>query len=381
MCLALCWLCTATASSAIEPKIRPGYTPLGRADEQGLWMEMAEYENKVKLSALLVTDAALNEYVQDVLCNVAGDYCPDLRIYVLRNPFFNASMTAHGMVQVWTGLLLRVDSEDELAAILGHELAHYTQLHSLERLRQISNIASASLLLDMGLAVFAGIPIPVAQMTAVASVMAFSREDEREADELGLHFMAQGGYAPFAAHVVWKAVVAEEQSANVKSRTPHIFNMTHPNSESRINALKNMAESRYAGSRNQPFQRDRHVTMLNRYYLLLMEDQIDTNRTGRTEAMLERHERIGVHTELVSFFRGELYRQRGQAGDVELAIAAFSKATQGEHAVTEAWHKLAYLYLKAGDNRKAMAAFKAYLELNPDTDDRAMIEFYLQELD
>jgi Flp pilus assembly protein TadD len=97
--------------------------------------------------------------------------------------------------------------------------------------------------------------------------------------------------------------------------------------------------------------------------------------------MLERHERIGVHTELVSFFRGELYRQRGHAGDVELAIAAFNKATQGEHAVAEAWHKLAYLYLKAGDNRKAKAAFKAYLELNPETDDRAMIEYYLQELD
>ena len=344
-------------------------------------MEMVELERKVERSALRIEDAAINDYVRDVLCRVAADYCPDLRVYVIRNPYFNASMTAHGMIQVWTGLLLRIENEDELATILGHELAHYTQLHSLERLRQVSDAMSAGLLLDMGLAVFAGVPVPVAQMAAIASAMAFSREDEREADELGLTFMVSGGYAPSAAPAVWESIVSEEDSAKVKSRKPNIFTMTHPSSEERVNAMHELVDRKFYDSRNRLTRKERHVAILNQYYLMLMEDQIDTNRIGRTETMLNRHREIGVHPELVSYFRGEMYRQRGEKGDTDLAIAAFAKATSGEHMVPDAWHKLAYLYLGKGEKSLARDAFERFLELDPETDDRAMIEYYLEELD
>ncbi len=368
------------ASGALEPKIPPGYAPPEVGDEQGLWMEMRELEIKVQRSALLISDAPLNDYVRDVMCRVAADYCADLRLYVIRNPYFNASMAANGMVQVWSGLLLRVNNEDELASILGHELAHYTQLHSLDRLRQISNAMSAGLLVDMGLMIFTGIPIPVAQLSAIASAMAFSREDEREADELGMQFMAAAGYAPSAVPAVWESIVSEEESARVKSHQPNIFTMTHPSSESRVSAMHELVETRYPDSRSRHARQDRHVAMLNRYYLMLMEDQIDTNRIGRTEAMLDRHQRIGVHPELVSYFRGEMYRQRGGEGDTDLAISAFLQATSGKHRVAEAWHKLGYLYLKQDQASLAREAFERFLELEPDTDDRAMIEFYLQEL-
>ena len=67
----------------VEPKIPPGYTPQKGGDEQGLWMEVDDYEKAVKLSALLVDDADLNNYVRKAACSVAGDYCGDLRIYVI----------------------------------------------------------------------------------------------------------------------------------------------------------------------------------------------------------------------------------------------------------------------------------------------------------
>ncbi len=84
----------------IEPEIPPGYTPDKGKDELGIWMELEEYETAVQQSALRVNNDDLINYVQSATCRVAGAYCPDLRVYVIRNPGFNASMTANGVVQV-----------------------------------------------------------------------------------------------------------------------------------------------------------------------------------------------------------------------------------------------------------------------------------------
>ncbi len=367
-------------ASALEPKISPGYTPDRGEDEKGIWTELEEYELAIQRSALLVTDAGLNDYVQDVMCRVAGDYCRDLRVYVIRNPYFNASMTANGVVQVWTGLLLRLSSEDELAVVLGHELAHYTQLHSLERLRQASQSLSAGAILDFGLALLSGVYIPVGQMTAVAGVMAFSRDDEREADLMGADFMAAAGYDPAAAPHVWEIVVEEEERASVKSKHPNIFNKTHPTSADRIADLREYVEANYGSWVKEDRSRDRHLEILDANYFMLMEDQIDTNRFGRTEAMLDRHQAMGIDRRLVDFFRAEMYRQRGEKGDDKLAEKYYLKAAHGDVPVPEACRNLGYVYMKRGDRPRAKYQLQRYLEAKPAADDRQMIEYYLKEL-
>jgi predicted Zn-dependent protease len=369
----------AAESVDVEPKIPPGYTPQKGGDEQGLWMEVDDYEKAVKLSALLVDDDDMNNYVRSAACRVAGDYCGDLRIYVIRNPGFNASMTPNGMMQVWTGLLLRVSSEDELAAVLGHELAHYVRLHTLDRLRRIKLSLAAGSLVDFGLIVLAGVPIPVGKMTAVANAMAFSREQEEEADLLGARFMADSEYDPHASYRVWNMLVDEETKASAKREKTGPFNKTHPDSDKRAETLERYVSEHYGSAREDDVGRDRHVELLNRHYMMLMEDQIDTNRFGRTRAMLDQHKRIGVNPGLVDFFYGEMYRQRGQAGDKEKAKKAYSRAIERGEPPPVAYRNLGYLNLKEGDTKKARHNFSQYLFLRPDATDREMIEFYLEE--
>lgn len=135
-----------------EPRIPPGYVPDKTGDEKGLWLEVEEYEKAVRESGLLVDDPAINNYVDAIVCRVAGDYCGDFRVYVIRNPGFNASMAPNGMMQVWTGLLLRAASADEVAAVVGHEVAHYTRLHSLERMRRVRKNMAAGSFFDIGVA-------------------------------------------------------------------------------------------------------------------------------------------------------------------------------------------------------------------------------------
>lgn len=363
----------------VEPKIPPGYTPDKGKDELGIWMEMEEYETAVQQSALRVRNDNLNNYVQSTACRVAGAYCRDLRVYVIRNPGFNASMTANGMVQVWTGLLMRVSSEDELAAVLGHELAHYTRLHTLDRLRRVKKSMTAGSIVDLGLSILTGANIPMGRAIAVMDAMAFSRANEQEADLLGAKFMARAGYDPHASYRVWNMLADEDTKAAVKHEKPSMFSKTHPDSAARAVTLQAFVVERYGPDRGDDEGRVRHVKVLNRHYMMLMEDQVDTNRFGRTKAMLERHDQIDVEQGLVDYFYGEMYRQRDEVGDEDMAMKAYLNAIRSENAPPEAYRNLGYLNLKAGNLNQAQYNFNLYLARKSDASDRAMIEFYLEE--
>ncbi|NCF20619.1 MAG: M48 family metalloprotease [Haliea sp.] len=368
------------APQELYPSIAPGYVPSAASDEVGLWTELEDYERAIRRSALRVRDPGLNAYVQKVLCRVSGEYCQDLRLYLIRNPHFNASMTANGIVQVWTGLLMRVSSEDELAAVLGHELAHYTQLHSLEQIRRATAAMTTGSIFDMSLLILTGVNLPAGQMTAIASVMSFSRADESEADLLGTRFMVEGGYDPRAAARVWDTIVAEEKRAVAKREEPGIFSKTHPSSDERVEDLREYVAAHYPDVSEDPEGRERHVKVLSQHYGFLMEDQIDTNRYGRTEDMLERHRKLGVDDSLIEFYYGEMYRQRDGEGDREKALKSYLLAGKANPPVAEAYLQLGYMYMKLGDAAAARASFETYLLLEPESDERAMIEFYLEDL-
>lgn len=363
----------------LDHLIPPGYKPEEAADEKGLWMEFEEMELSLNKSALLIRDPELVNYVNGIVCKVAGDYCNDFRVYLVRNSGFNASMTATGMMQVWTGLIVRVTSTDEIAAVVGHEIAHYTRLHSLQRFRDLKSKLATASFFDLGFAVLTGISAPVGQAAAILSILSFSRSQETEADILGTRLLAEAGYDPHAAYDIWYELLAEEEAAAVKREQPGMFSQTHPNSAERAEYLKQFVYDRY-GPRYATGTADPELLrILNNHYTLLMGDQIDTNRFGRTEEILRRHEKIGVDPGILYFFRGEMYRQRGEPGDLELAMAAYRKSIEQENVPAAAYKNLGYLYLKTKDLTSAQENFRKYLDADPEASDRAMIEFYLEE--
>jgi tetratricopeptide (TPR) repeat protein len=88
---------------------------------------------------------------------------------------------------------------------------------------------------------------------------------------------------------------------------------------------------------------------------------------------------MGVQPGLVYYFYGEMYRQRGGEGDLDLAIESYYHSIKAGNAPAESYKNLGYLYLKIGETTAAQREFKTYLELEPNGSDRAMIEFYLEE--
>ncbi len=370
----------AEAEDVPEPVIPPGYQPELSSDELGLWMEMQDYEERLARSPLRMRDEAVNDRIQGIACRVAADYCDDIRVYVIRNPGFNASMAPNGMMQVWSGLLTRVNSDDELAVILGHEIAHFTLAHSIARWRKAKREMATGMLLSFGISVATGgyVSLPIGETLALLSSLAYSRSSEEEADLLGTKMIADAGLDAHAAYRVWENLVREEQRAVIKGDDPSAILRTHPESEERAATLRAWTLSAYGPPPAQIRDAD-YIAFLTTQYMVLMDDHLDTNRYGRMQYLLEQHAESGVDPALVHFFYGEMYRRRDGDGDRELARNAYRLSLETGSPPAEAYRNLGYLMLKQGDRAAAAGQFQRYLETRPDADDRAMIELYLTD--
>ncbi len=149
-------------------------------DERGLWMEMDEAERDLKASPAVIRDPGLNAYVREVLCRTAGqDECRNVRLYLVRTPYFNANMAPQRGCRSGRGLLLRVENEAQLSAILGHEYTHFRNRHSVQLFREAKEKSNAAAWLA-----FTGVGL-IASIGLIGSLYKFSRDMEREADRAG----------------------------------------------------------------------------------------------------------------------------------------------------------------------------------------------------
>lgn len=156
---------------------------------------------------------------------------------VLDDPTVNAFALPGGFVYVTRGLLVHLRSEDELAAVLGHEIGHVTARHGVVQLRK-TRVAAASVgvfrVLDPNLRHVGGI----AASTAGLALLKYSRDDEHEADSLGLRYVGRAGYAPAATVAVFDVLVGVGRVERAE-RVPTWLS-THPEPELRRSRIQGM---------------------------------------------------------------------------------------------------------------------------------------------
>lgn len=339
------------------------------SDEGGLWAMMDREETKLRRSPFLLRDTPLREYLQGIVTKLAGEHAADMRVYPVRTPHFNASMAPNGMMQVWSGLLLRVDNEAQLAAVLGHEIAHYMQRHSIERLRDFKARSAFGLFFGM-----LGVVGLVGQLANTAGAFGFSRDHERDADAIGLSLMRQAGYDTREAAKVWDNLRAEVQASygGDPGKSSPMF-ATHPASEERSSTLSAMAAGDSGGFVGSA-EFNQTLASLQRS---MLEDELRRGQFGPSLVLLERLiSRDPGRSELL-YFRGEARRLRAGPGDLEQALADFLRAQELGHEPPEVHRSLGYLYKLRDEFELARAAFARYLERAPAAADGAMIKSLL----
>ena len=350
-----------------DAMLHPGYAPEKGSDEEGLWRMMDRAENNLQLSRFVVRDPQLNEFIGEMICRLGKDYCPDIRAYVVRTPYFNASMAPNGMMQIWTGLLLRCSDEAQLAAIVGHEMGHYVHRHSIQRFRDYRNKAGLNTFLGLGLAAAgAGWAGNFTDLALTASIFAFSREQEREADTVGLEMMARAGYTPVAAHEVWEQLLAEQKVSTV-DRTQSVMFASHPAPEERLVTLREQAQLLDGEHGERGY--DRYRDSLANVRRQLVDDEVALRQYGRSEVVFDRLVAQSPRDGLLWYGKGEIYRLRAEAGDLKRALNAYQTALEMDGAPPETYRSIVLVELKQGNKDKARRTLDLYLEKYPEAAD------------
>ena len=155
-------------------------------------------------------------------------------LQLIDSPIVNATCAPGGRITFYTGIINKLNlTDDEIAAIMGHEIAHAVREHGREQVSQalaqnlISNVALAAAGAGSAQSIDAA-----NQIMQYILVLPNSRQNEKEADAIGLELAARGGYDPRAAITLW-----EKMSKESKGKNPPEFLSTHPSNENRIKDL------------------------------------------------------------------------------------------------------------------------------------------------
>ena len=376
--LALCLACLSCASTQVQD-IQPGEKPALESDEAGLWMVMDDIEANLKTSGRVEHDPELNDYVKKILCKLQPNYCDDIRFVIVQTPHFNASMAPNGFMQIWTGLMLRAQNEAQLAYVLGHEIGHYQRRHSLIQWRTIRDTSSALIFLQL-VAAGAGVGYAgsIAQMVAMAGIFAYSRDMEREADDIGFEIIADAGYDFHEAANIWEALIEERDAADQPDQ--FILFASHPTTGERVNAMRKMADQLESQGRSgHPYQRE-YLDATRPFRTKWLKNELRKRDFAASQVVLKHLLSTGDNPGELHFYQGELYRMRAKQGDHEKAIASYQQALRCEQYPPAALRSLGLLFWKTGKVEAAKDSFKNYLNLHPDAPDYEMIKSYIEEI-
>jgi predicted Zn-dependent protease len=344
--------------------------PALATDEGGLWSLMDREETRLRRSPFALRDAGLQEYVRDIACRLGGDHCADIRVHLVHTPLFNASMAPNGMMQVWTGLLLRAENEAQLAAILGHEIGHYMARHSLEQLRDVKSRSAFAQFLGLFGAVGA-----LGQLGLLAGSFAYSRDHEREADRIGLLLMRRAGYDPAQAPRIWENLLLESKARRRQLPDNPLF-ATHPAPEDRRDALASLAAETPGGESREQIWRAKTRPFVREW----LNDEVKRGQHEESLALFNRMLQSASQDAEVIFARAETFRLRGGSGDLDAALADYQGAIRAGSEPPAAHRGLGLLYRQRQQPREARASLQRYLELAADAPDAPMIRSYVEEL-
>ncbi|MEL6112867.1 MAG: M48 family metalloprotease [Pseudomonadota bacterium] len=252
---AICLMLAGCASTA---------GPLGLSPEQEKQIGLQEHPKILAAYGGEIANPAIRDYANDLTRRLlAGSTQPaaNIKMTVLDSPVVNA-FALPGHVYITRGLLALANSEAELAGVIGHEIGHVFERHTAERVSR-SNITGIG-------AALAGILSGNAQtaeaigQAAQLYLLSYNRNQEYEADSVGVRLLANSGYDPIAAAYFlntlgrWSSL--ESQIAG--RQQPPEFLSTHPNSANRVREAAEQAQVIETAGRKE-INRDRYLNLID----------------------------------------------------------------------------------------------------------------------
>ncbi len=316
---------------------------------------------QLRAQGKVIDDPELTEYINDIGHRIAaqannGDY--EFTFFVVDDPQINAFALPGGFIGVHTGLLEATRNEDELAGVLAHEIAHVTQRHIARAVHANSRQSIITMAMMLG-AILAGVggaspdalqgAIAVAQGTAAQQQINFTRNNEYEADRVGMAALAGAGFDPNGMSSFFEVI--SSAGGPSQARVPE-FMRTHPVTSTRI------AETRSRARDYEPVQTVDSVNYGIARSRALIRHQLTP------EAAVQRFEREDYkdQSDPQRYGRALAYMR---AGRYQEANRIFEELSDKDKEVIAYHIGLAQSQLEMDDHAAALATFERAFKLFP----------------
>ncbi|MDD2967445.1 MAG: M48 family metalloprotease [Desulfovibrionaceae bacterium] len=355
--LAQCWVLPAHAAY---------WGSIGMKDEKEMGRQFAVM---VRAKLPLIDDPEVKLYVQGVVDTLAKTMPPQPFPFVagvILHNTMNAFAVPGGQVFIFSGLMMQLDSEAELAGVMAHEMAHVTQRHMASRMEKAQAVTMGSLLLAVaGLALGGGGAAAVGAMGAGQSAMLnYSRIDETEADSQGYQYLLKAKYPPQAMAQGFQKIRQKSWIGGGGSLPAYLS--THPDLGERISNIMARVQAAPASVRNRPVDNRRFM----RVQTLLW------GRYGDEATALHRFDAEKNNIALAQMGKGLVYTRMNNVPD---ALQAFNSALHLQPNDSLILREAGIFHYKLGDKHLADQYLRAAMQA--DRQDYMARYYYARLLD
>jgi predicted Zn-dependent protease len=233
------------------------------SEEKEIAMDKQNSPHQLSADYGTLQDKALNDYISATGKAMAKKTHRPHMPYSFQGvnaTYINAYAFPGGTIATTRGILLSLESEAELAALLGHELGHVNARHTAEimskKILTTAIIGGAAIYAGTRDPVYGGVAAAVGMVGSGVLLAAYSRSNERQADSLGMEYMVKSGYGPDGMSGLMDMLSG--MSKHKASITQLLFS-THPMSDERYNNAEKEIKSKYMAAKNKPIYRERYM--------------------------------------------------------------------------------------------------------------------------
>jgi predicted Zn-dependent protease len=321
-----------------------------------------------------VQDNALNAYIDRTGKNLAvGSHRTHMpyNFHAVNANYVNAYAFPGGTIACTRGILLSLDNEAELAALLGHELGHVNARHTAEQMSKgmLTQVVVGGLSIAAGAAggIYGNLASQLGQLGAGALLASYSRDNERQADALGMDYMVKAGYG--SEGMVGLMDLLQSMGKHKPSAIELMF-ATHPMSEERYQTAVQTANTQYKSAKGKPLYRERfmdHTAKLRAEKGAIEEMQKGEKEMGaKNFSSADNHFRKALkiapndYTAMVLMSKSQLLQKKWTVGRQysEMAQKVYPQEAQ-------AYHLSGFAKIQLRDYEGALEEFDSYDKVLP----------------
>ncbi len=320
------------------------------------------FMRSVRQQTSISQDPEIRDYIDAIgkrLGSVSDSPTYPFHFFIVMNPAINAFAGPGGYIGVHSGLILATESESELASVIAHEIAHVTQRHLYQAFEDSKRLSLPTAAATLA-ALLIGSQSPEAGQAAIMAIQAgsvqhqinFTRDNEKEADSIGMQTLARSNYDPHSMPLFFEKL---QQSSRFYGKGPPEFLRTHPVTSARIADTRSRSEK--YGYRQVTDSID---YLLVKAKLLVLSDKNSRNTIKLFKKRLTRgtseQKDVAQYGLALAFHKNEEF-----SNAIPLFRKLVEKNPQQPHYVTA----LAAALFEGGEHKKSLATYKSAIEHFP----------------